>query len=305
MSETQTDPVFDGAAPQSGETVSLSALVRRRIAPNGGPFTASGTCSYIVGFDDVAIIDPGPEDAGHIAALVAACAGARVSAIVVTHTHRDHSPGARLLQARTGAPILGCGPHRAARALSDGEFPHLDASADREHRPDRELQDGETLAGSNWTLEAVATPGHTMNHLAFALREEAALFSGDHVMAWSTSIVAPPDGSMRAYMDSLDKLRTRAETIYWPGHGGPVRDPRRFVRGLAAHRRQREASIRARIEAGDRDIRAIVEAIYQGLNPALRGAAALSVFAHLEDLVERGVVLCDGPARLESTYAPA
>ncbi|MCJ2033592.1 MBL fold metallo-hydrolase [Methylobacterium sp. J-068] len=305
MSETRTDPVFDGAAPSNGETVRLSPLVRRRIAPNAGPFTASGTCTYIVGTEDVAIVDPGPDDAGHIAELIAACAGARIGAIVVTHTHRDHSPGARLLQARTGAPIVGCGPHRAARALTQGEFPHLDASADRDHRPDRALREGEVVSGAGWTLEAVETPGHTMNHLAFALREEEALFSGDHVMAWSTSIVAPPDGSMRAYMASLDKLRSRREVVYWPGHGGPVRDPQRFVRGLASHRRQRETSIRARIEAGDRDIGAIVAAIYQGLDPALRGAAALSVFAHLEDLVERGLVLSDGPARLDGRYEPA
>ncbi|GJD72864.1 MBL fold metallo-hydrolase [Methylobacterium goesingense] len=299
------EPAFEAALPPSGETVRLSPLVRRRVAPNGGPFTASGTCSYIVGTDEVAVIDPGPEDASHIAALEAACAGRRLVAILVTHTHRDHSPGARLLQARTGAPILGCGPHRAARALAEGEVAHLDASADRAYRPDRELGDGETVAGAGWTLEAVATPGHTMNHLAFALPEEALLFSGDHVMAWSTSIVAPPDGAMNAYMDSLERLRTRAETTYWPGHGGPVRDPRRFVRGLAAHRRQREASIRARIEAGDRDIPAIVGAIYQGLAPGLRGAAALSVLAHLEDLVARGVVVSDGSPRIEGRYAPA
>jgi glyoxylase-like metal-dependent hydrolase (beta-lactamase superfamily II) len=305
MSETQSDPDLDGSPPPSGETVRLSALVRRRIAPNGGPFTATGTCSYLVGDEAVAIVDPGPADEGHIAALVAACAGAPVTAILVTHTHRDHSPGARLLQARTGAPILGCGPHRAARTLGAGEIPHLDASADRDHVPDRQLRMGDTVAGPGWTLQAVETPGHTMNHLAFALREEAALFSGDHVMAWSTTIVAPPDGAMRAYMESLEALRDRDETIYWPGHGGPVRDPRRFVRGLATHRRQRESAIRGRLEAGDRDIRAIVAAIYQGLNPALRGAAALSVFAHLEDLVERGVVRSDGPARLDSRYAPA
>ncbi|KQP92079.1 MBL fold metallo-hydrolase [Methylobacterium sp. Leaf117] len=304
MSETQTDPVLDEAQPPSGETVRLSPLVRRRIAPNGGPFTATGTCSYIVGAESVAIIDPGPENAHHIAALLEACAGAPVAAILVTHTHRDHSPGARLLQARTGAPIVGCGPHRAARALAEGEFPHLDASADRDHRPDRELRAGEIIAGPGWTLETLETPGHTMNHLAFALREEAALFSGDHVMAWSTSIVAPPDGSMRAYLESLDALRSRDETIYWPGHGGPVRDPRRFVRGLATHRRQRETAIRSRLEAGDRDIGAIVGAIYQGLNPALRGAAALSVFAHLEDLVERDLARCDGPVLLTSRYAP-
>ena len=305
MSETQDDPVFDTGAPISGVTQRLSSLIRRRICPNASPFTASGTCTYIVGMGDVAVIDPGPEDADHVSALLASIPGERVSAIVVTHTHRDHSPGARLLQARTGAPIVGCGPHRAARDLAEGEFPHLDASADRAHAPDRVLRNGGTVAGDGWTLEAVETPGHTMNHLAFALPQEAALFSGDHVMAWSTSIVAPPDGSMRAYMASLDKLRARSETVYWPGHGGPVRDPRRFVRGLAAHRRQRETTIRARIAAGDREIRAIVAAIYQGLNPVLHGAAALSVFAHLEDLVERGVVVTDGPPRLEGRYGPA
>lgn len=303
--EAGTDPHFDGAAPANGETVSLSPLVRRRICPNASPFTSSGTCSYIVGRGEVAIIDPGPADSGHVAALIASIAGERLTAIVVTHTHRDHSPGARLLQAETGAPIVGCGPHRAARDLAEGEFPHLDASADRDHRPDRQMGEGDTLEGPGWTLQAVETPGHTMNHLAFALPEEATLFSGDHVMAWSTTIVAPPDGSMRAYMASLEALRGRDETIYWPGHGGPVRDPRRFVRGLAAHRRQRENAIRSRIEAGDRDIRSIVGTIYQGLSPALQGAAALSVFAHLEDLVERGLIVTDGPARLEGVYAPA
>jgi glyoxylase-like metal-dependent hydrolase (beta-lactamase superfamily II) len=282
----------------------LTPLVRRRICPNGGPFTASGTCSYIVGRGEVAIIDPGPDDENHVRALLDATTGETVTAIVVTHTHRDHTPGARLLKALTGASIVGCGPHRAARALAEGELPHLDASADREHVPDRELAEGETVAGRGWTLTALATPGHTMNHLAFALAEENSLFSGDHVMAWSTTVVAPPDGNMRAYMDSLDRLRERAETVYWPGHGGPVRDPRRFVRGLAGHRRQREAAIRARLAAGDRGIRAIVMAVYQGINPALRGAAALSVFAHLEDLVERGIVRSDGPPKLDAVFEP-
>lgn len=298
----EAEPAFEAAAPAPGTIEALTPLVRRRIAPNGGPFTASGTCTYVVGRGRVAVIDPGPDDAGHVAALLADLDGETVEAIVVTHTHRDHSPGARLLAARTGAPILGCGPHRAARSLAEGELPMLDASADKVHRPDRQLAEGETVSGPGWTLVAVETPGHTMNHLAFALPEEEALFSGDHVMAWSTSIVAPPDGSMRAYMESLDKLRERSERTYWPGHGGPVRDPRRFVRGLAAHRRQRETAIRARVAAGEADIRAIVEAIYQGLNPALIGAAALSVYAHLEDLVERGLVLTDGPARLDGRY---
>ncbi|CAO4169468.1 MBL fold metallo-hydrolase [Methylorubrum populi] len=298
-------PSFDDALPPAGQMEQLSPLVRRRICPNGGPFTASGTCSYVVGRGRVAIIDPGPADETHVDALLVDLDGEHIEAIVVTHTHRDHSPGARLLQARTGAPIVGCGPHRAARQLAENELPLLDASADREHRPDRELLDGESIGGEGWTLSAVATPGHTMNHLAFALPEENVLFSGDHVMAWSTSIVAPPDGSMRAYIASLDRLRERGETLYWPGHGGPVRDPRRFVRGLAAHRRQREAAIRTRLAAGDGDIATIVRAIYQGLAPHLMGAAALSVFAHLEDLVERGIAVTDGPPLLDGKYRPA
>ena len=293
---------FEAALPPAGRLEAVSPLVRRRICPNGGPFTASGTCSYVVGRGGVAVIDPGPADAGHVEALLADLGPERVEAIVVTHTHRDHSPGARLLRALTGAPIVGCGPHRAARELAENELPALDASADREHRPDRELADGESLHGDGWTLTALATPGHTMNHLAFALPQENTLFSGDHVMAWSTSIVAPPDGSMQAYMASLDRLREREETLYWPGHGGPVRDPRRFVRGLAAHRRQREAAIRARLAAGDEDIRAIVGAVYQGLSPKLLGAAALSVYAHLEDLVERGLVATDGPPLLDGRF---
>lgn len=298
-------PGFDAALPAAGRMESVSPLVRRRICPNGGPFTASGTCSYVVGRGRVAVIDPGPADPGTIAALLADLGPERVDVIVVTHTHRDHSPGARLLQASTGAPIIGCGPHRAARDLAENELPMLDASADRDHRPDRELADGESYEGDGWTLTAIATPGHTMNHLAFALPQERTLFSGDHVMAWSTSIVAPPDGSMRAYMASLDRLRARDEVIYWPGHGGPVRDPRRFVRGLAAHRRQREAAIRARLAAGDEDIRAIVGAIYQGLSPKLLGAAGLSVFAHLEDLVERGLVVTDGAPLIDGRFRPA
>ncbi|MFD0938310.1 MBL fold metallo-hydrolase, partial [Methylobacterium trifolii] len=249
--DAETAPDFDPMMPAPDRMEAVSPLIRRRVVDNGGPFTASGTCTYVVGHGRVAVIDPGPEDAAPIDRLLADLAGETVAAIVVTHTHRDHSPGARLLQARTGAPIVGCGPHRSARELAAGELPMLDASADREHRPDRPMGDGEVLSGEGWTLRAVETPGHTMNHLAFSLPEEAALFSGDHVMAWSTSIVAPPDGSMRAYMASLDRLRERAETVYWPGHGGPVRDPRRFVRGLANHRRQREGAIRARVAAGD------------------------------------------------------
>jgi glyoxylase-like metal-dependent hydrolase (beta-lactamase superfamily II) len=306
MADTdESSLTFDRSMPLPDRLETVAPLIRRRIAPNGGPFTASGTCTYVVGRDHVAVLDPGPDDAAHIDALLRDLAGERVEAIVVTHTHRDHSPGARLLAARTGAPILGCAPHRTARALSEAEMPMLDASADRAHTPERVMAEGDTVSGPGWTLVAVETPGHTMNHLAFALPEAQALFSGDHVMAWSTTIVAPPDGEMRSYMASLDKLRGRTETIFWPGHGGPVRDPARFLRGLAGHRRQREAAIRARLAAGDTRIADIVAAIYQGLDPRLRGAAALSVFAHLEDLVGRGLAASEGAPRLDGAYAAA
>jgi glyoxylase-like metal-dependent hydrolase (beta-lactamase superfamily II) len=303
--EDAQSPALEPTMPQPGRLEHVAPLIRRRVAPNGGPFTATGTCTYVIGEGRVAILDPGPDEPAHIEALLQDLSGEQIDAIVVTHTHRDHSPGARLLAARTGAPIVGCGPHRAARPLSAGESPMLDASADRAHAPDRVMAEGDTIAGPGWALKAVETPGHTMNHLAFAFPEAQALFSGDHVMAWSTTIVAPPDGEMRAYMASLDKLRARSEATYWPGHGGPVREPARFVRGLLHHRRHREAAIRARLAAGDARIAEIVAGIYQGLDPRLEGAAALSVFAHLEDLVGRGLAACDGPPSLDGAYAPA
>jgi glyoxylase-like metal-dependent hydrolase (beta-lactamase superfamily II) len=285
-----------------GEVAAVSPLVRRIVAGNGGPFTFTGTCTYIVGRGDVSVIDPGPEDPRHVDALLRATEGEHVTQILVTHTHRDHSPAARALKARTGAPIVGCGPHRAARPLAEDETAPLDASADRAHAPDAILGEGESVSGDGWTLTAVETPGHTANHLAFALAEENTLFSGDHVMAWSTSIVAPPDGSMSAYMASLSRLLDRPDELYWPGHGGPVRNPARFVRALLQHRRQREASILDRLAAGDRTIREIVPKLYAGLAPALQGAAGLSVFAHLEDLVTRGDVLAEGDPTLETAY---
>lgn len=285
---------FDrSATTPPGEVARLSPLVRRVIAGNGGPMTFTGTCSYIVGQGRVAIIDPGPDDPGHVARLLAAVAGESVSHIVVTHTHRDHSPAVPALKAATGAIVVGCGPHRAARELAEGEINRLDAAADRDYAPDSEMAHGDTVTGPGWSLTAVETPGHTANHLAFTLAEEAALFSGDHVMAWSTSVVAPPDGSMAAYMASIERLRGMEHSLYWPGHGGPVTEPQRLLRGLVQHRRQREAAILSRLRAGDERIAEMVPPIYQGLPPALHSAAALSVLAQLEDLVARGIVHCD------------
>ncbi len=296
------DRSFDAPAYAA---VEISPLVRRVVAGNPGPFTFTGTCSYIVGHGTVAIIDPGPLDDRQTAALLAATAGETVSHIVITHTHRDHSPGAVALKAATGARLVGCGPHIAARPLVEGEQKRLEAGGDTNYAPDQVLADGEVLSFGDLTLEAVATPGHTMNHLGYAFAAENSLFCGDHVMAWSTTIVAPPDGAMAPYMASLDKLRQRSERLYWPGHGGPITDPQRFVRAIAGHRRARENAILQRLRAGDRLIGEIVPKLYEGIDPRLHGAAGLSVFAHIEDLVARGLVLSDGPPTLQATYRPA
>ena len=296
---------FDlGFTAEPERALEVSPMIRRIVAANSGPFTFKGTCSYIVGRSEVAVIDPGPADDGHVAQILASLPGERIGAIVVTHTHRDHSPGARMLQAATGAPIVGCGPHRRSRPLSEGEADTMEGSGDDLHRPDREMRESDVVEGPGWTLEAIETPGHTANHLAFRLAKENALFSGDHVMGWSTTIVAPPDGSMSDFMASLEKLRGRPEGVYWPGHGGPVREPQRFVRALIHHRRQRETSILNRLQAGDRNAAEIVQAIYQGLAPALVGAARLSVFAHLEDLVAQGKAWTEGAPTADGVYFP-
>ena len=293
---------FNHSKPEAGRLEQVSPLLRRWVTDNPGPFTFTGTCVYIVGKRKVCVIDPGRGIDGEAEALVKALGQEEVADILVTHTHRDHSPGARRLKALTDAPISGCTAHWSARSLNIGERSILDASADRDHAPDRAMQENDTLEGSGFRLVAIETPGHTMNHLCFALPEENALISGDHVMAWSTSIVAPPDGSMGAYMASLDKLRDRTETIYWPGHGGPVTDPQRFVRGLLGHRRMRESSIVAALRIRPMTIPELVAQLYVGVAPHLHGAAGLSVFAHLEDLVERGLAMTDGSPALDGLY---
>jgi glyoxylase-like metal-dependent hydrolase (beta-lactamase superfamily II) len=305
MSTAQDDElIFDGPPDtSSGRLTRISPLVRRLIANNPSPFTATGTCSYIVGGDKLAIIDPGPLDEAHIEALLEAVRGAEVAHILVTHTHRDHAPAAARIKAATGAPILGARPYQPRPGFV-GTLKGLDASHDLAYAPDQTLEDGAIVQGRDYTIETVATPGHAANHLSFALREEKALFSGDHVMAWSTSIVAPPDGSMGDYMASLDKLRARDETIFWPGHGGPVREPQRWMRALSHHRRQREASILARVAAGDESVSQIVAKVYDNLNPALVGAATLSTLAHLEDLVVRGLVAMEGDLGRAARFTP-
>src|SRR5262245_52550182 len=285
-----------------GQVEEMMPGVRRILCNNPSPFTFKGTVSYIVGRSKVAIIDPGPDDAAHGAALLDAVRGETVTHILVTHTHRDHSPGVPRIKAATGATVLAEGPHRAARPLHVGEAPRLDASNDTDFRPDRAVADGDVVTGNGWTIEAITTPGHTANHMAYALKEQNLIFSGDHVMGWSTSIVAPPDGAMSDYMASLAKLEGRGETVYLPGHGPAIQDALRYVRHIARHRQGREASILHRLGKGEADIPTLVRAIYIGLDPRLVRAAGFSVLAHLEDLVARGVVVTDGPPSIEGRY---
>lgn len=296
------DTRFD---PSYGVGVPLGHGIVRLTVNNPSAFTFHGTNSYLLGEQSVAVIDPGPLDEAHFHALMAAIDGRPVSHILISHTHRDHSPLAMRLQAETGAPILAEGPHRPARPLRIGEVNPLDASADHDLRIDRLLADGDIVEGDGWSLEAVFTPGHASNHLSFGLRGTGILFSADHVMAWATSIVAPPDGSMSDYMASLDKLLARDDRLYLPGHGGPVTKPAPFVRGLKAHRKMREAAVLERIRSGDRTVGAMVAAIYRDTDPRLHGAAALSVLAHLEDLVARGLVAAEPDIALDAVFTPA
>ncbi len=268
----------------TGEVEVLEPLVRRVLAPNPSPYTYTGTQTYIVGAgEDVAVIDPGPADDTHLDALVRALEGKLVTAIACTHTHRDHSPAAAPLAARTGAPIIGCAP---LAIESDG--PRADAPFDTDYSPDRILADGEAIAGPDWTLRAVHTPGHVSNHLCFALEESGVLFTGDHVMGWSTSVVVPPDGDMADYMASLEKLQQREDRIYYPAHGPAVENPRQLVRGMMGHRRQRERQILRLLGENAQSAADMVPQMYKGLDPRLIPAARMSVTAHLIDLERRG-----------------
>lgn len=296
----------------TGLAVELEPLVRRVLAPNPSPYTFNGTQTYLVGSGkDVVAIDPGPmgnaapghadtNGEGHVEAILKAIGGQKLVAIMCTHTHRDHSPAARPLQAATGAPIIGC----AALALDDsgaGTGVRADAEFDPLYQPDRVLADGERLAGDGWTLEAVSTPGHTSNHLCFALLESKALFTGDHVMGWSTTVVSPPDGDMSAYMLSLQKLLLREDQVYYPAHGPAVTKPQQLVRGMIGHRRQREAQILRLLGEAEFTIPGMVTQMYKGLDPRLNGAAGRSVLAHLIDLETRGKIM-RGPEASEQKW---
>lgn len=284
---------FDVADMPTGMLRQVSPLVSRVLAPNPSPFTYTGTQTYLVGMDELAVIDPGPDDADHLAALVAAIAYRPVRAILCTHTHRDHSPAARPLADLTGAPVIGCAP----LTLED-HGPRADAAFDPLYSPDRILADGERIAGEGWTLEAVATPGHTSNHLCFALLEEGALFTGDHVMGWSTSVISPPDGDMTDYMRSMQRLLDRHDAIYYPAHGDAVENPRRLVRGMMGHRKQREGQIVRFLQRnGASQVPDMVAEMYKGVDPRLYGAAGRSVLAHLIDLDGRGIAAATDDGR--------
>ena len=263
--------------------------VRRLLAPNPSPFTYTGTQTYIVGAGTVAVIDPGPDLPDHVEAILAATRGEEIAAILCTHTHRDHSPASRPLAAASGAPIVGCAP----LAIED-DGPRADAAFDFDYAPGRVLADGEALDGPDWALRAVATPGHTSNHLCFALDGTGQLFTGDHVMGWSTTVVSPPDGDMALYMASLELLLGRDDRAYHPAHGPAVEAPHAYVRSLIAHRRKRERQILAQLEAGEGRIPAMVEAMYREIDPRLHPAAGRSVLAHLVDLERRGLARTEG-----------
>lgn len=276
--------------------------IRRVIAKNPGPFTFRGTGTYVIGEGNVAVIDPGPLDDAHVQALIDSLANETVTHILITHTHMDHSPAAAPLKAVTGAKTYGYGPHGAGK-LEQGV--QVEEGGDMAFSPDVIVRDGDVIEGDGWTMEAVYTPGHTSNHLCFALCEEKALFTGDHVMGWSTSIVSPPDGDMTSYMDSLDRLLHRDDKVYWPTHGTSIDDPKPFVQAFIEHRLERERQIVDCLQQGVTEIQAMVPLMYTELDEKMYGAAARSVFAAMQRLTDLGQVTCDGVPSVSSSYALA
>jgi glyoxylase-like metal-dependent hydrolase (beta-lactamase superfamily II) len=277
----------------------LTPLIRRVVANNPGPFTYLGTGTYIVGNGEVAVIDPGPDMDDHLAAILAATAGERISHIFVTHNHLDHSPLSRPLAEATGATIYACALQGAATPDADVR---MEAGDDRVFRPDVGLCDGGVFHGGDWTIEAIPTPGHTSNHICYALLEENALFSGDHIMGWSTTVISPPDGDMGDYFASLERIRARDFSTLWPTHGPPITDPAPFVQAYIDHRRAREGQILDQLARGQSRIKAMVPILYQAVDARLHPAAAHSVMAHMIQLVNEGRVTCDGQPGLDSDY---
>ncbi len=272
-----------------GEAIEVAPRIARVLAPNPGPFTFKGTGVYIIGGHDVAVIDPGPLMGEHVEALKRALAGRRVTHILLTHTHADHSPAAQPLKEWSGARTYGFAPHGRGEA----EGPRMEEAGDLAFVPDVRVRDGDLIEGDGFTIACVFTPGHTSNHMCFALKEEHALFTGDHVMGWSTTVVNPPDGDMAAYRANLKKLVAREDRILWPTHGGPIRDPKPFLEAYLAHRAEREAQILGALKSGIERIPGIVARLYADVDPRLHPAAARSVLAHLIELEKAGAVARD------------
>lgn len=294
-----TDRSYDPAYETS---VEISPLIRRVLARNPNAFTFHGTGTYIVGRGKVAVIDPGPLIDEHVEALKAALKNDVVTHILITHTHNDHSPAAAPLKAATGAKTYAFGPHGAGKK---SEGVDVEEGGDMDFRPDVTMRDGDAIEGEGWTFDCVYTPGHTSNHMCFALHEERALFSGDHVMGWSTTVIAPPDGDMAQYLASLRKLTTRDDQIYYPTHGNAVKNPQRFVSKLIEHRHARERQIAVCLKDGLTRIPDMVAVIYSEIDKRLHPAAAMSVLAHLRHMVATGRAVTDGPATAASVYRPA
>jgi len=276
--------------------------VRRLVANNPGPFTYTGTNTYVVGKGEVAVIDPGPDQPGHLDDLLAALKGEKISYILLTHTHRDHSDLLAPLQAATGAHVMGYGPTDVPRGFAEADITN-DDFIEHNFTPDTRLRTGDTVKGKTWALDVIHTPGHAPDHLCFALQGKRMVFTGDHIMGWNTTVIAPPEGHMGAYIGSLERLLDRYDIAFFPGHGGQIKSPRRVVRAYLTHRKWREATIRNCLEEGLEVIPQIVPRIYANLDPNLFGAAALSVLAHLEHLVEREVVVCDGPPSTQAVFS--
>lgn len=276
--------------------------VVRLVANNPSPFTYKGTNSYLIGETDLALIDPGPADPAHLAAILKAAKGRPITHILTTHTHRDHIDGLSAAIAATKAKTAGFGPYAiTSKVVSDKAGGEAMNATKAPFVPDIRLGHGDTLAGNSWRVTAVHTPGHLPDHLCFALEGTGALFSGDHVMGWNTSIVAPPDGRMGDYNRSLEVLMARTEdTVYFPGHGGRVEQPQRVAKAYLLHRRMRENAIEEAIKGGADTIEKVTLKVYQGLDPRLLPAAALSVLAHVEHLEERGLVKPTQPLSMVS-----
>ena len=282
-----------------GEVSHIAPGIRRVIAENPSPFTLYGTGTYILGHGEVAVIDPGPADGAHIAKLLEALEGEAISHILITHTHMDHSPGCRLLQGHTDAKSYAYGPHGAGK-LEQGV--PVEEGGDMEFEPDELLRDGDVLTGGDWSVECVYTPGHTSNHMCYQLRESKALFTGDHVMGWATSIISPPDGDMAAYIASLERLLERDDAVYWPTHGPCIDDPKPHVQAFIEHRLERERQIVECVRRGVHRIEDMVPMMYTELPEFMYPAAARSVLASMAHLVGNGALRADGDVRLQAVY---